>query len=246
MKNLVLGSLIALTATQAAGCIITTNDPDDARVSATWTLRSISTGTTATCPPGFNTAALYNQEVTSAGTPIGSPIIDLFDCAAGAGTSAPLPPALFLTWIEITNDNNTQLYAQSTSAYVDVTFSDKTFSAQILTDGGYFQFAWNLRGATSNQNLTCNQAGLAADGSDKGIQLEAFVSTGTTAIASDKFDCADGGGITAGLPAASYEVLIDAFTMSGPIGSAPVINSVINAPNKVTNLGTVDIPINGL
>jgi hypothetical protein len=243
MKNLVLGSLIALTATQAAGCIITTNDPDDARVSATWTLRSLSTGTTATCPPGFNTAALYNQEVTSAGTPIGSPIIDLFDCAAGAGTSAPLPPALFLTWVEITNDNNTQLYAQSTSAYVDVTVSDKTFSTQILTDGGYFQLAWNLYGASSNQDLTCAQAGAAG-----GVEAVATEVSNSANSAADQFDCEDFRGITAGYLAGNYTVSVAALNAADQsIGTAPAItNAVIQSPNKVTNLGTIEIPITGL
>lgn len=246
MKNLVLASLIALTASQAAGCIITSgDDTEDAYISATWTLRSEATNSTATCPPGFDTAALYNQALD--GGPCDSTgattCIDLFPCSAGQGTSAPLLPAEYTTWIEIANTNNTQQYAQSLSAVVDVTTSDKTFNTQILVDGGYFQFAWDLRGASTNAALSCAQAGVDG-GRPAGIQLQAFIS-GSNQSNADIFDCEDGSGITAGYVAGSYEVLIDAIDPN-PVGSAPTIDSSIQMPNKVTNLGTVTIPITGL
>lgn len=244
MKKLVLGSLIAIVASQLAGCIITTgDDTEDAYVSATWDIRSLASNASIPCPPTFDTAAVYNQPVNSAGQSVGSPIIDLFNCSDRAGTSAPLPPQQYLTWVEITNSNNTSVYAKSLSAYVDVTVSDKTFNAQILDDGGYFQFAWDLRGATSNAPLTCAQAGLAG-GAPAGIQLQAFIS-GSNQSSADIFDCEDLGGITAGYISASYDVLIDAIDPD-PIGSAPTISSRIESPNKVTNLGTVMIPITGL
>jgi hypothetical protein len=242
MKNLVLGSLIALTATQAAGCIITSGE-EDAYITANWTFRNEATDTPTGCPGGFDTVALYNQEVTGDGSFIGAPIIDLFNCAANSGVSAPLPPALFLSWIEVTDHNNTSVYAKSTSAYVDVTVSDKSFSAQILNDGGYFEFSWALKGASSNTALSCDQAGVGG-GKPKGIQLQAFVS-GSSASAQDIFDCADGHGITAGYVAGNYDVLIDALSPD-PVGSAPTITSSIAPKNVVTSLGTVTIPINGL
>ena len=103
MKKLVLASLIALAASQAAGCIITSGDDtgSDAFISATWQLRSEATNTQATCPPGFDTAALYNQPVDANGNNAGPVIVDLFNCADGAGTSAPLAPTTYLTWVEI-------------------------------------------------------------------------------------------------------------------------------------------------
>lgn len=245
MKQLVLASLIAVAASQAAGCIITSGDDDgdDAFISATWQLRSEASNSTVPCPPGFDTAALYNQPVDANGTNAGPVIIDLFDCVDGAGTSAPLPPTTYLTWIEIANTNNTQVYAQSLSAYVDVTVSDKTFNTQILVDGGYFQLQWDLVGAQSNAPLTCATAGIGG-GRPAGIQLQAFVASSTESSA-DIFDCEDGYGITAGYVEGDYEVLVDAIDPD-PVGSAPTINASIAAPNKVTNLGTVTIPINGL
>lgn len=243
MKNLVLGSLIALGATQSAGCIIESGGSDDAFITASWTFRNEASGTTTGCPSGFDTVALYSQETTSSGQSIGSPIIDLFDCAAGSGTSAPLPPTLFLSWIEVTNSNNTQVYAKSASAFVDVTVSDKSFSAQILNDGGYFQLAWQLYGASSNADLTCAQAG--ATGGVEAIGTDISDSSNSN---SDQFDCEPGTGITAGYRAGTYTVSVAALNSADQsIGTAPELtNKVIGTQNSFTNLGLIEIPIDGL
>ena len=243
MKNFVIGSLIALAATQAAGCVITSDNTTDAYITANWTIKSLATNTAATCPPGFDTAALYSQPVDSAGNNVGSPIIDLFNCSDKRGVSAPLSPGLYLSWIEIANNNNTSVYAQSTSAYVDVTTSDKTFSAEILTDGGYFQLAWNLVGASSNAKLSCAQAGAAG-----GVESLATDVANANNAASDQFNCEDGSGITSGFLAGTYTVSVAALNAQDQaIGTAPALtNKTIQAPNKVTNLGTVTIPITGL
>jgi hypothetical protein len=236
--------LIALAATQAAGCIITSGDDtgDDAFISATWQLRNEATNSTATCPPTFDTAALYNQPVDSAGAPIGSPIIDLFNCSAGAGTSAPLPPTTYLTWVEIANHDNTSVYAKSLSAFVDVTVSDKTFNTQILVDGGYFQVQWALQGASSNQPLTCATAGAAG-----GVEAVGTDVSNPNNSNSDIFDCEDLRGITAGYTEGSYTISVAALNAADQsIGTAPALtNKVIQNANRVTDLGTVTIPITG-
>ena len=244
MKNYVLASLIALAASQAAGCIISSGDDSgsDAFISATWQLRNEATNTTTGCPSGYDTAALYNQPIDAAGNNAGAVIVDLFDCAAGAGTSAPLPPTLYLTWIEITTHTNTGApYAKSLSAPVDVTVSDKTFNAQILNDGGYFQLDWNLVGGTSNQSLTCASAqatGVEAIGTD--------VTNGSNSN-SDIFNCEDHTGVSAGYLAGTYTVAVHALGAGDAnIGSAPdLVNKSIRPQNQVTDLGTIMIPITG-
>jgi hypothetical protein len=238
MKNLVLASLIALTASQAAGCIISSGD-EDAHVSATWTLRSEANNTTAPCPPGFDTAALYNQPVDSQGNALGSPYIDLFNCSAGAGTSAGLEPGLYQTWIEIANTNNTSQYAKSLSAFVDVVDTDKTFNAQILVDGGYFLLDWVLVDSTTNAPLTCSQA--TADGVEA---IGALVANPANAN-SDIFDCADNYGVTAGYVEGTYTVSVHAVNASDQqLGDSIVrANQVIQSPNKVTDLGSFMLPI---
>ncbi len=246
MKNLVLASLIALAASQAAGCIITTGDDDgeDAFISATWSLREEATNNNnVTCPPGFDTAALYNQPVDANGNNAGPVIVDLFDCAAKAGTSAPLPPTTYLTWVVIANHDNTDQYATSLSAFVDVTTSDKTFNTQILVDGGYFQVAWDLVGAQSNASLTCAQADAAG-----GVSLIGTQVSNPSNSNEDLFDCEDFSGITAGYTMGTYTVSLAALNAAEQsVGTAPEItNAVIGDANAVTKLGTVEIPIDGL
>lgn len=241
MKRFALASLIALVASQAAGCIITSGDDgEDAFISATWSLRSEATNSEVpSCPPNIDTAALYNQPVDANGNNNGPVIIDLFDCSAKGGTSAPLPPTLYLTWIELTNANNTQVYAQSLSAFVDVTTSDKTFNAQILTDGGYFQLQWGLVDSGTNAPLSCAQAN--ADGVES---IGALVSDPNMSN-SDIFPCEDGSGITAGYTAGTYTVSVHAVdTADAQLGDSVVLaNKTIQSPNKVTDLGTVMVPI---
>ena len=240
MKTFVLASLIAASAT---GCIISSDNSNAAHVGATWQIKSVVSNAEIGCPTGFDTAALVNQPIDSAGNNVGSPIIDLFDCAAGAGTSAALPATTYLTWVQITDHSGATVYAKSVPATLDVTDVDLTYNTDILDDGGYFQLAWNLVGQSSNAPLTCSQAGVT--GSASGVELTATVSGGTSA-ATDQFTCDDGAGVTSGFPAGNYTVSIDAFTSAGAVGTAPAINSAIQAQNMVTNLGTVNIPITGM
>jgi hypothetical protein len=244
MKRFVLASLIALAASQAAGCIITAGDDtgDDAFISATWKLRNEATNSDATCPPGFDTAALYNQPVDAAGNNTGPVIIDLFNCAAFSGTSAPLPPTTYLTWIEIANNNNTSVYAKSLSAPVDVTVSDKTFNTQILVDGGYFQLSWILYGASSNMDLSCSTAGAAG-----GVESVGTDVSNANNSNSDIFNCEDRRGVTAGYTAGTYTISVAALNgQDQSIGTAPALtNRRIEMPNRVTDLGAIMIPITG-
>jgi hypothetical protein len=249
MKNLVLGCTIALTASQVAGCIITTGEDDYATVGATWQIRTTA-GSVASCPPGFDTAALFNQAVDSQGNPIGSCtgpssisgtcFVDLFNCDANSGISAPLPPTRYLTWLAITDHNGINTYAQSLSAYLDVRAIDLDFHAQILTDGGYFNLTWDLVGEDTNAPLSCSQA------SANNVGLIATVSGGSTAFDTG-WPCEDGYGVTGGIPQGSYTVVVDAHVAAGSVGQAPDLpNKVIQGPNRVTPLGHVTIPIFGL
>ena len=69
MKKLIVGSLIALAASQAAGCIITSgDDTEDAFITASWEIKHLSPDMNISCPPGYDTAALYNQQVDASGS----------------------------------------------------------------------------------------------------------------------------------------------------------------------------------
>ncbi len=240
MKTYVLASLIAASAT---GCIISSDNSTAAHVGATWQIKSVS-GQTLGCPMGFDTAALVNQPVDSAGNNVGSPIIDLFDCAAGAGTSAKLPATTYSTWVQITDHSGANVYARSVPALLDVTDVDLTYNTDIYDDGGYFQLAWDLVGKNTNAPLTCAQAGVS--GSTSGIDLLLNIS-GTMTMDMDQFPCDPGQGISKAFAAGSYTVSVDAYTSAGQVSDSVVkANQVISGPNMVTDLGTATIPITGM
>jgi hypothetical protein len=247
MKKLVLGALTAAVISQAAGCIISSGDDsgNDAFITANWSVKSLATGASSPCPadPTYDTAALYSQEVDANGNNIGQPIIDLFDCAAGHGTSAPLAPSTYYSWIVIANHDNTDQFATSIEAPVDLTVADKSFTATLLEDGGYFQVAWNLTDAATGSPLLCSD--IADIGGVEAISTD--VSTPSNA-ASDIFPCEDHFGITGGFLAGTYTVHVDALNMANPpqsIGDAQdLLNKTIQPQNVVTDLGTVTIPIN--
>jgi cysteine-rich repeat protein len=223
------------------GCSATCETEVKYATTASWAFKSFQTSGNLACPTGFDTAAVYSQLVDANGTAIGSPTIDLFNCADGTGTITPLYQGVYLTWIAITNTNGSLTYAQSTSAYVDLSTGDKTFSADIYEDGGYFAWKWNLQGAASNNPLTCAQAGATS------ADLLSTVTSGTQSY-DDVFTCTDGQGITSALPAGSYTVSMSALNSSDQALGTPVnmTNKLIQAPNRVTDLGTVTLLIDGM
>jgi hypothetical protein len=250
MKKLVLGSLaLALIATQATGCIIVDDDDDDeelAVITAEWQFLNIASPAPLPCPAGYNTVALHNQEIDGAGNSIGSPIIDLFDCIDGVKASAPLPAAVYDTFLEVTNGSGGLVYAKSLPADVDVRTVDQRFSAKIYNDGGYFAFGWALRGA-SGAALACEQVAELAAGVG-GVEIFSTLA-GTQAAVVDQFDCKKGFDFTGALRTGSYNVSINAFrdgnpdTALGPAVSLPT--RVIGDRNRVTDLGNVVLTING-
>ena len=254
MKKVVLGSLIAIATSQAGGCIINNNtNTDVAHVTVGWTLRTSLTRAITTCPPGYDTAALYTQQVDATGRAIGQPIIDLFNCADGLGRTAALPPAYYEEWMEIANHTNTSQFARSKSnleeapaLLIDLTTSDLTYNTEVLVDGGYFRFGWNLVGETSGQPLSCAAAG-AAGGVDA-LSTE----VGTSLGVSDTFHtCSNLEGITGGLPSAAYTISIAALNSAGQsVGTAPTLTNKVIQPVSalvpVTDLGVINVPIAGL
>ncbi len=251
MKNFVIGTLTALVATQAAGCVITTDDGDYATVGATWEIKTVS-GSVASCPPGFTTAALFNVAVDSAGVPLApctgpasisdTCFVDLFNCEDHAGVSAPLPPAQYQTWVAITDTNGTNAYATSLSAYLDVRDIDLDFNTTIYDNGGYFAVDWSLKAASTNATLSCAQAGATF------VTADVTVSGSTSFVETNPWPCNDHYGVTSVIPEGSYTVAVQALdSAEGYLGTAPTYtNKVISGPNEVTDLGTAVITIDDL
>ena len=218
-------------------------------ITASWTLKNIATNTNTACPTGFDTGALYVQAADNNGNPIGTCttvsntcFIDLFNCSAMAGTSDPLPASPYIAWIQIENHDGSQVYAKSTEAFVDITNVDKSMHADILNDGGYFYLTWSLYGANSNATLTCAQAGVTG-----GVETIATLN-GTSTAYNDQFNCTDHFDYTAGVPAGTYTVSVDAFNSANQALGSPVnlTNKSVATQNQITDLGHIMLPIDGL
>jgi hypothetical protein len=189
------------------------------------------------CPVGFDTARFIAQPVDNLGNVIGSDVFDLFNCASGAGITAGYDPGLYKMWVEITNDAETQLYAQSAAAYVDLSTGDASFNAEIVDNGGYFSLAWSLSGNGSSSS--CSQVI-----GENGVSVLATV-TGSADAYEDLFDCEQGAAVTAALPHGSYTVATALLNQQDQsIGDAPVqTNRIIDDPNEFVDLGTLVIAL---
>jgi hypothetical protein len=216
-------------------------------LTANWSFKHLASGASLVCPTGFDTTAFHAIPVDRFGLPTGGQaFIDLYDCSDFTGTENydPRPYEVFL---EITNTNNTLKYADTPSAYVDLTLENKTITQTIIDDGGFFTFDFELRDAVNGDRLTC-----AASGAGGGVEIISTLN-GTTSAKTDRFDCVapgfrdDGAGFafTAALLAGDYTVSIAALNNSNQsVGTAPALtNKRINAPNKITDLGLIQIPI---
>lgn len=205
---------------------------------ATWHVIDLASRTETGCPLGFDTMVVNSQELDANGDPVGATIQDQFDCTSQTGTTSPLAPGRYETYLEITN--GTQTYARSLSQVLDLA-SDQTMDVEIFNDGGYFSFTWDLVGADTGTPLAC--ADVAADGIEA---ISTDVSDASNA-ASDIFTCTDGLGVTAGLLAGTYTVSIDALDANmQAIGVADALTDqqILDA-NQVTSLGAITIPIAG-
>lgn len=251
MKNLVLASLMAVLVSQAAGCIITSDDTEDyAIVGANWALKS-NAGQTLTCPPGTTTAAVYAQAVDTNYRTVGQPFIDLYDCNAGVGNSDPLPPDVYQVWVELTSEGGGNVYATSTSKnensatenypdayFLNVLDVDQTFKTTIYADAGYLQFDWDIRDA-ANSPVVCGGP-IATVGA-----LVTEVSNPSNSF-DDLMHCNDlDYGLTGNFLQGNYTVSISARNAAkqalGPATNIP--NVVVKDKNQVTDLGTVQVKL---
>lgn len=242
MKNLVLGALLVAAASSAA-C---TTAATDAVVTAQWSFSSYAnrnSPATDPCPAGFTTASVHAKEwdpVLGEFVPGGFEVIDKFNCSDMSGQTDPLD-GIFLIWVQIEDTSGTTVYAESESEYFDTLDGDAAIDLPTLfTDAGYLDLTWDLIGS-GNTRLSCAQAGIGSNGS---------VSTTAVSVASpsfmliDKFDCTEGFGISDVLPEDTYDVTVTASSGSADLGaSAPLPDVPIRAPNGLTHLGHVRIPV---
>lgn len=246
MKKLVLGSL-ALSLVSAAGCVASSGTQDYALINAQWDLKTTA-GASIPCPPGTTTAAVYAQAVDANFRLAGQPFIDLYDCNAHGGVSDPLPPDVYQAWVELTSEGGGSVYATSTSLneasptdeyFVNVLDVDQPFKTTLLSDGGYFQFDWDLRDTATNAPLTCATGAVA-----KVAILSTSVTNANNSF-DDRFPCEKQYGLTGGLLQGPYTLEVSATNAAGQ-GLGPqtqLLARTVAAPNKVTDLGTLMVKV---
>lgn len=229
---------MAVVVSQAAGCIITSGE-EDAVITANWSLKQKASGQIIPCPPTTTTASIYAQAVDTSFRPVGPPVIDLFDCNDNFGRTDPLPPDVYQVWVQLESEGGGNVYAKSLSQFIDVIDVDKSFTTEILNDGGYFQFDWDLVDAANNAPLTCSDAPEIAN------ILAASMASATNFV-DTRFPCSDGTGVTDGMLAGQYTVEVDAEDSANrSLSPAPTtVTGTIRDKNQVTDLGTLVVRVN--
>jgi hypothetical protein len=237
MKHLVLALVLA----HLAGCIIDSDDDSSgANLLVTWSLEMLATQSPAPCPVGYDTAAVYSQQVDDLGNAIGDPIIDLFNCSDGSGTTSMLSGITYSETVAIATDDNSLQYGQSIPLTIDVMASQQEVDTPpIYVDAGHFKLEWTLDQAGAT--VTC------ADVPDAfSVQVTATGPSGPVVEA--PFDCTDLVGYTDGILDGSYSVTValqdamgDPLGMSDPIDATIATTALLG--NTITDLHTVTIPV---
>ncbi len=174
MKKLVFAALLLGGLSQATGCIISSGDDPVGYFDITW---SLSSANNEGCGDAV-TARVTSQDST------GFEFVDLFDCVAGGGTSAPLPLDNYTVWVDLL-DVNDALYAQSAAAATSIDIEGETVGVvfPITTDAGYMALSWTLEDDASGAALTCAEVGVSS------VSVLATVVGGAATFVDDVFPC---------------------------------------------------------
>lgn len=244
MKNLILTVAVLGATSLATGCTSSNQLPPPGTVTASWDLQDYdpATGNTihnVACPTGADTAIVYalpagDQNLADADK-------DLFDCAAGGGTTAGHLAGSYQVWVAITDHSGAQLFAQSdydTLSISDGVNTSDSFGFQV--NRGFVSAGWSLRGGTSGSTLTCASANVPA------VEMDNMV--GTSPPISDQFDCGPTMSGTANpLLINTYAVALQAVDSSPtPVGLGPAASAGtadIQFGNQLVDKGTVVLSV---
>jgi hypothetical protein len=129
-----------------SGCL----GDDTQTLTATWHLTSI-TGDAVACPAGFGSAEVVTDDDGLFTT-----------CKAGSLTSTYGEGLVTDAYVEITSDDHATPLARSPSEQENGGYfldGDLSMDSEILVDGGYFQFSWELARADQFQGA-CGDDGI--------------------------------------------------------------------------------------
>jgi hypothetical protein len=191
---------------------------DSQTLTATWHLTSI-TGDAAACPAGFGVAALVTAFETT-----------FTSCGAGSVSYTTGDGLLGSPYVELTTADHMTPFARSPSTDetgIYIYPGDLTYDTEILVDGGYFQFSWQLARADQTQGL-CGDDGITD------IAIEARL-VGAAVGTEMRFSCGDAYG-RAALAPGRYLVTITARDGQHQIVGTPhsLGEQLILDPSKLT------------
>lgn len=187
---------LALACLAGTSCILDSNESGSgAHLMVTWQLASLATNTTAPCPAGFDTAAVYSQPVDDTGANAGDPTIDLFDCSSGYGLTSPIDIDEIQTYVEtvsIATDDNSSVYGQTVPMLVTIGDTvQEVDTLPIYVDGGHFEITWQLVGAAGSGSGSDEGSGSGSDdGSGSGSGSGSDEGSGSGS-GSDILSCAE-------------------------------------------------------
>lgn len=186
MKKLVLVAFVAAVASQAAGCIISSDDTGDdsgdgPRITATIEIFNGGPAPQIECVEGDGLRVNAQLTGTSAGTS------DVYDCDVVALITPPLEqgPGVYDVWVDYINDRGfpndpSQWVVVETTDFVTAVIDadDLDVEAELTINHGFFQAHWTI-----NETEGCNP--------DESVSIVATVAGGSEAT-DDIFLCEDG------------------------------------------------------
>jgi hypothetical protein len=230
-----LGLLLA--AGSLTGCIIQDGYyyEEFGFIDSSWEFRNVA-GDSLSCPAPYTTTAVTARSLSGF-----RPIIDLYDCNARFAP-AEYPLDVYDMDIVVSNDTGRDLYAKSPMFRVDIIAFDAEIGESFIDDGGRMVFDWALVDSTTNQPLTCQQAGITS------IQVAANSPDNPRAVLAQTFPCDDRREtleVSDPVLAGDYQVTVTALDSTGAaLGDAQNQTLTVDARNHYAEAGVITLPIN--
>lgn len=179
MKNLVLTSLFVATASQAAGCIIFTDDGGSpGTVTADVTVSSAGGGALTTRQGDGVRLSIQG----------GGLVQEIFNPASGVYTTTEVfEPGTYTFTVDYINDfSGTALVVDSTNQVSIEVDGDVAFDVNLAVGNGFFGFNWSVETAGGAPVTSC-----AAIPGENGVSILSTLA-GTADAIEDLFNCEDG------------------------------------------------------
>lgn len=232
MKKLVFTALITGALSQAAGCIIVSDDDDNGNGGVDTAQFGVAWSLEGGCPAGATTIQVVMDDRSGA-----APYEDLYDCVAdGAGDTAPRPLGTYDVWINVTDDAGA---AFASSFAVEVTLDSPGTVVEVPefafpTDGGFMTLTWDVLDDATDEQLEC------ADVGAEGVALTAtFVDS--TDFVDFEWDCTLFEGITDKMALDTYTVVVSVVDGDGlSLGDSMAREESITYGNEHVDLGNFD------